>query len=316
MRTFLWLALLIAGAFALRSAFNVTEGFDAASNRNLFTGNDPYYHWRTVTHVLQTGSNLNFDPSINYPEGNWNPNPPLWTWSSAPLAVLYQHLGVADAVGTAINTMVAVWGALTVIPVFMIAKDLWGRKAGLWAGFFMAISAPHIQRSIWGYADHDAISMFFILMAVAFLVRGFRQMESGIYISKWGNGAAVSSGLKAAVRANRNTLVFAAMAGVAITAAAVTWKGYPYALAILAVAAFFQLVLDHLRNRDSTITWLAYLITTVVATLLPWLLYYHTTLAGGHPRLPCALQVPAARGVRHLQRSWLLLAVQAVHDDC
>ena len=32
------------------------QGFDVGSQRNLFTGNDPYYHWRTVTHVVQTGT--------------------------------------------------------------------------------------------------------------------------------------------------------------------------------------------------------------------------------------------------------------------
>lgn len=275
LRTMLWLALFVAAAFALRSAFNVNEGFDAASGRNLFTGNDPYYHWRTVTHVVQTGTNLNFDPAINYPEGNWNPNPPLWTWTTAPLAVAYEHLHVADPVGTALNTMVAFWGALTIIPIFMIASDLWGRKAGLWAGFFMGISAPHIQRSIWGYADHDAISLFFILLGVALLMRGFRQMQTAIYISKWGSAGAVGTGIASAVRANRNTLVYAALAGISITACAVTWKGYPYALAILAVAAFFQMLLDHLRNRDATVTWLAYLITTGIAALLPWALYYN-----------------------------------------
>ncbi len=275
LRTILWLALFVAAAFAMRSVFNIDAGFDPDSQRNLFTGNDPYYHYNTVTHVIEKGFNLNFDPTFNYPEGNWNPNPPLWTWTSAPLAVLYEAVGVADPVGSAINTMVAVWGALAVIPVFMIASDLWGRKAGLWAGFFMAISAPHIQRSSWGYADHDAISMFFILLAVAFLVRGFRQMETATYISKWSSGASVTAGLRSAMRANQNTLIYAALAGVAITACAVTWKGYPYALAILAAAAVLQLVLDHLRNRDSTVTWLAYLITTSIAAVLPWLLYYN-----------------------------------------
>src|SRR5207244_3878530 len=66
------------------------------------------------------------------------------------------------------------------------------------------------------------------------------------------------------------------LAGVAISACAVTWKGYPYTLAILAVAALTQLIVDHLRNRDSTTTWLAYVIATAVAVLLPWLLYYGT----------------------------------------
>ena len=275
-RTALWLGLFVVLAFAMRSAFVIPVDTDPETGRHLFTGNDPYYHWRTATHVVETGSNLDSDKAISYPEGRDNPNPPLWTWTSAVVAVTLKalHVGGPDFVGTALDIMVAVWGALCVIPIYMIGKDLWGRRAGLWGALFMAISAPHIQRSIWGYADHDAISMFFILLAFAFIVRALKLADLREHVAHWNRASAIGSGLRDAVLRNRDTLVYAALAGISVTACAVVWKGYPYVFGIIAVAAFFQLVLDHLRNRDSTVTWMVYTTVIAIGTLLPWLLYY------------------------------------------
>src|SRR5688572_11783707 len=238
--TAIWLGAFFVLALALRVAFGIGTGHDDASGREMFTGNDPYYHDRTLRHLLDTGENLNFDPALNYPEGRSNPNPPLFIWTSAPLAVVLDSAGVEDPTGTALNWMTGFWGALTIFPVFLLARDLWGRTAGLWAALFVAISAPHIQRSVWGYADHDAITMFLITLAFAFLVKAFRSVATREYVGSWTKSEARTKGLKLAFTANRKAFLWAALAGTALTATALVWKGYPYALAVLAVACGLQ----------------------------------------------------------------------------
>lgn len=272
--TAIWLGLFFVAALALRVAFGIGTGFDEQSGREIFTGNDPYYHDRTLRHLLETGENLNHDAAINYPDGRANPNPPLFIWTSAPLAVALEASGAEDPTGTALNWMTSLWGALIVFPVFMIARDLWGRAAGLWAAFFAGISAPYIQRSIWGYADHDAITMFLITLAFAFMVKAFRATANREYVTSWRDGRARAAGLRQAFTANRTAFAWAALAGAALTGTALVWKGYPYALAVLAVGCGFQLVADHLRNRDSTATFGLYLLPLLMVVVLPWLLYY------------------------------------------
>ncbi|HEX2066642.1 MAG TPA: carboxypeptidase regulatory-like domain-containing protein [Candidatus Thermoplasmatota archaeon] len=274
LRTALWLAAFVALAFTLRTAFNVDAGFDAASDRHLFTGNDPYYDWHSIEYTLRTGQNLDYDHSVNYPEGRANPNPPLYDWTTLPLAAVLQEAGVPDPTGTALNVMVAAWAALTVLPVFLIGRDVFGRKAGLWAAFFMAVSAPHIQRTAWGYPRHEAIALFFIVLAVAFLVRAFKTLDGRDLMPSWRGGPAVSRGLRDTVLANRTSLAYAALAGLALTACANTWKGYPYALAIMAVGLGLQLVANHLRGRDATAVALVYLVAAAIAVFLPWVLVY------------------------------------------
>ena len=138
--TAIWLGLFFVAALLLRIVFSVGTGFDDGAQRQIFTGNDPYYHDRSLRHLLDTGENLNFDPAINYPEGRSNPNPPLFIWTTAPLAVALEASGADDPTGTALNIMTGVWGALILFPVYILARDLFGRTAALWAAFFSAVS--------------------------------------------------------------------------------------------------------------------------------------------------------------------------------
>lgn len=269
-----WLFVFFAAALALRIVFSVGAGFDDDAGRHIFTGNDPYYHDRALRHLLDDGSNLDRDSGINYPDGRTNPNPPLFVWSAFPLAKALEASGNADPSGLALNIMTAIWGAVIVFPVFVLARDLWGRGAGLWAAFFAGISAPYIQRSVWGYADHDGYTMFFITLAMMFMVKAFRATKAREYVSDWRKPAAIWAGKKLAFTENKRSFLLATYAGLALSACALAWKGYPYALAILAVGVGLQLMADHLRNRDSTATFLLYLVPLVLVIVVPYLLYY------------------------------------------
>ncbi len=263
-----WLAVFVLLAIGLRIGWNVDASFDEDSERYLYSGNDPYYHDRAVNHILETGESLQFDPAINYPAGGYNPNPPVFDWTSAVVAATVGSLSV-DPAGLALNLMTAVWGALAVIPVFIIGNELWGRRAGLWGAFFMAVSAPAIQRGVWGFADHDATTMFWILLAIAFLVKGLKSLDDREYVKDWRHSGALSEGLRNSFSHNRVAMIWSALAGVALSATALTWKGYPYVLAIMAVAFGLQLLWDHVKNRDSTALMAFYLLPMLLVTLIP-----------------------------------------------
>lgn len=281
--TVILLGAFIVLALVLRIAFNIGVAYDAEGDRYLYSGNDPWYHDRTVDHILETGESLQFDPAINYPNGGVNPNPPLYDWVAALDAWFLDSAGVSDASGLALNLNVAVWGALIVIPAFMIGNMLWGRRAGLWGGFFMAVSAPHIQRSVFGFADHDAPTMFFITLLVAALLKAMAALKNKEYVSSWkGNPL---PGVKSAFKDNQVAMAWTAIAGTALAATALTWKGYPYILAVMAVAFGFQLLVDHTKNRDSTAISLVYLLPVVLGLLVA-LPFYNVLGLGGSTITP------------------------------
>lgn len=269
-----WLMAFFVVALLARSIFSITPGI--VDGTYSFTGNDPYYELRHLNHVVSTGKNLDFDDALNFPQGRGNPNPPLWIWATAPIAsFVAHHTSVQDPTAAVLNWSGATFGALIVFPVYMIGRDMFGRRAGLWASFLMSLSAPHIQRTAFGFAKHDAATIFFITCAMAFLMRGLRLAQDREYVRDWRNGSSIGAGLRDAVKLNQASFLWAGLAGVCLSAAALMWKGYDYALGILGLAIAIQLVVDHVRKRDSTATLLLYLVPLVLVTLIPYLLYYH-----------------------------------------
>lgn len=271
--TAIWLTVIFVMAIALRIALSIGPAFDDETGRYLYSGNDPYYHDRTTRHIVETGESLLFDPSINYPAGGNNPNPPIFDWTTAVDVVLLEPVLGSDPVGLSLNLATATWGALTLIPVFVIGASLWGRKAGVWAAFFMGASAPHIQRSVFGFADHDAATMFFIALTFAFMIKALQALKDHEYVASWTNMDHVRTGFKDVFQKNQVAMLYAALAGTAAAGTALVWKGYPYVLAVFAVALGFQLLVDHVRNRDSLGAFMVYMIPMVLVTLLP-LPYY------------------------------------------
>jgi asparagine N-glycosylation enzyme membrane subunit Stt3 len=282
----IWLGIFFILALALRIAFNVGVAFDADGpdgGRYLYSGNDPWYHDRSVDHILETGETLTFDESTNYPDGLRNPNPPLFDWLAATDAFALQSFGVEGSTSLALNLSVAMWGALTVFPVFMIGALLWGRSAGLWGAFFIAVSAPHIQRSVFGFADHDATAVFFICLTMAFLLKALSLLRNKEYVKSWKSNP--KTGIRAGILENKQALIWSALAGIALAATALTWKGYPYVLGVMAFAFAFQLLVDHAKNRDSTVLSLVYLIP-VALSLLVALPFYSALNIGGSATTP------------------------------
>lgn len=270
-----WLGIFLIAALALRIGGNIEASYDEETGRYLYSGNDPYYHDRIVNHILDNGESLLFDPAINFPEGGPNPNPPIFSWTSALDAKILTLFGMEQetAVGLGLNLSVAFWGALTVIPVYLIGAELFSRRAGLWGAFFMAVSAPHIQRGVFGFADHDATTMFFITLALAFVVKGVKSLDDREYVPSWRESSALLTGLKASFAHNKQAMLWSALAGTALSATALTWKGYPYVLAVLAVAVGLHLISDHLKNKDSTAVWAFYLLPLLMVTVIPMLYY-------------------------------------------
>ena len=73
-------------------------------------------------------------------------------------------------------------GALAVIPMYLLGKELFGRKAGLFAAFFLATVPAFITRTSAGFFEKEPIAGVFIVTSVYFFVRSFKRSSwiSGI----------------------------------------------------------------------------------------------------------------------------------------
>ncbi|MBI2078046.1 MAG: glycosyltransferase family 39 protein [Euryarchaeota archaeon] len=266
--------MLLAGALRVGFNYGPATDLDSTQYTARFAGNDDYYHWRVVQKVQETGGHVVRDWLLGYPVPVQNPRPPLYDWHAA---IFGQILGFAsgeaglgeaapDAGAYALLWGSALWGALTVIPIFMIGRAVFNNRTGLWAGFLLAASPAHIQRSGFGLGDHDAFIVFFLALGAYFFVRALQMTRDDVKVASWKDFGSVGAGFSEYVRSHPTGLAYAFLAGVSWAAIALSWEGFPYVLAIYAVYYVFQLVSNQIRQRDSTGDVMVF--SLIVGTLL------------------------------------------------
>ena len=251
-QTVLLLTMMVFLALFVRSYFGYSISVD---NGYLVSGgSDSYYHMRVIDHAVATGDHLVWDDMLNYPNGMRNPRPPLYDWSVAVAGMLLSTLtglAVADAIGLSLVFSTAVWGALTVIPVYMLGKAAFGRKAGLLGAFIFALMAGHIERTVLSNADHDAMVLFFVVFSFYFLLRSLQSVNGTRWVNSWKDPRAIAAGLRAYLGTNQVSLIYAALGGVSVAAVGLIWTGYTYLLVIVLAYLLVQLLVDRFRNADS-----------------------------------------------------------------
>ncbi|HPR98055.1 MAG TPA: STT3 domain-containing protein [Methanomassiliicoccales archaeon] len=251
-QTVLLLAMMVFLALFVRSYFGFSTSVD---NGYLVSGgSDSYYHMRVIDHAVATGDHLVWDDMLNYPNGMRNPRPPLYDWSVAVVGMLLSTvtgLAVKDAIGMSLVFSTAVWGALTVVPVYMLGRAAFGRKAGMLGAFIFALMAGHIERTVLSNADHDAIVLFFVVFSFYFLLRSLQSVNGSRWVSKWTDPKAILPGLKSYLRTNQLSLIYAALGGLCVAAVGLIWTGYTYLLIVVFVYFIVQLLVDRFRNADS-----------------------------------------------------------------
>jgi dolichyl-diphosphooligosaccharide--protein glycosyltransferase len=244
--------MMVFLALFVRSYFGFTTSVD---NGYLVSGgSDSYYHMRVIDHAVATGDHLVWDDMLNYPNGMRNPRPPLYDWSVAVVGMLLSTitgLAITDAVGLSLVFSTAVWGALTVIPVYMLGRAAFGSKAGMLGAFIFALMAGHIERTVLSNADHDAMVLFFVVFAFYFLLRSLQTVNGSRWVTKWRDPKTILPGLKKYLGTNQESLIYAALGGLSVAGVGLIWTGYTYLLIIVFVYFIVQLLVDRFRNADS-----------------------------------------------------------------
>jgi dolichyl-diphosphooligosaccharide--protein glycosyltransferase len=265
--------IFIFGLF-LRSYYYYTP---ATQDGFILSGNDPYYHKRVVDYVQDTGSHITWDPLLSYPDGALNPRPPLFDWSIAILGlVLSPFFGGNTTVSTwqVMEFAPAFWGALTAIPVYLIGKEMFNKKVGLICAFLLATMPSHVERSPLGFSDHDAIVLFFVTLAFFFFIKALNQLKiRDKWVEDWTKPRDIPKGFKEWFKHNQVSVAFSLLTGLSLATVALIWKGFLYAVVIIIVYFFIQIILNKFRNKDSLGVALCTIIAIAVVAFLPWPYY-------------------------------------------
>ncbi len=226
-----------------------------------FYGSDSFYHMRrvlyTVDHFPHT---LWFDSYLNYPEGLELMWPPLFDQLIAGTAILFgaESQREIEIVGAVVPPIL---GSLTIIALYFLARELFGRRVGLLSALFLAFNPQHGSATIFARPDHHVLETFLLVNVLLFLVLALTRSERNLW--------------------------FAAIAGVLMAAIAYTWFGAAAYFSIFLVYLLAQTTIDLGRGESSRDPTELFFVVFGVALILifpfwkePWMMPSFLAIAG------------------------------------
>ncbi len=258
-------------------------------------GSDSYYWRRIIDYHVETGDSMYWDSLINFPEGLRNPRPPFYSMSVALPAVVAQGLfdSLSDSVGFMFVWSTAFWGALTVVPVYFLGKETFGRRAGLVAAFLLALTPSHVQRSVLSNADHDSFILFFIVLTFYLLLRAIKVQEHRRFIDNWKSLASIRSGLGTYLAESKVALLYALLAGTAFGCVIMAWVGFAYVAVLILAYLLIQTLLNRFKNADSFGVMAIVFVTMGFGFLIAFPVYFEQSLVATRFDVPVYLFLAA-----------------------
>ena len=228
-----------------------------------FKGADPWYHMRLVDNLIHHfPQRIWFDAYSNYPHGLIVPWPPFYTWLIGGAAWIiglgHPSVHTVEAVGAFTP---AVLGALTVIPVYFIGKELFNRWVGvISAAILVVLPSEFLSRSLLGFTDHHVAEVLFGTVTILFLIMAVkRAREREISFSHLINKdwAVI-----------RKPLIYTLLAGIFLGILFLAWSGAPMLLFIIFAYLGIQFIVDHLRGKSTDYLCIIGLFTFTIAAIM------------------------------------------------
>jgi len=260
-----------------------------------FTGVDAYYHMRLVDNLVQNfPQSLAFDVYTYFPYGtavSWLP------FFDGLLAGITWLLGAGSPTQHTIDVIgayfPAILGALTVIPVYFIGKELFNRWVGLIsAGLLAVLPGEFLGRSILGFTDHHVAETLLTTVTILFLilaVKSARQRKLTLNHIKRRDWAA-----------STKPLIYSLLTGIFLGVYLLTWAGALLFVFIIFIYFVIQFIIDHLRGEATE--YLGIIGTVLFLVALIVLLPVSQDKLYVAPLVIALLASPALAGISHLMR--------------
>jgi oligosaccharyl transferase (archaeosortase A-associated) len=211
-----------------------------------FQETDAYYYVRNIENLLHHFPHYNsFDPYALYPGGGGGLTRPFFAWLVAGIILLVSRGAPAlHTIEVVAAYMPAILGALTLIPVYFIGKELFNRWVGVISAALVAIlPGEFLHRSILGFTDHHVAETLFSTVCMLFLIMAVkrareREISFDHFLNR--NWSTVAK-----------PLIYSLLAGVFVGIYLLTWMGGLLFIFIIFAYLVIQFIVDHLRHKSS-----------------------------------------------------------------
>jgi len=263
-------ALLVAVSLYIRVALPYDSVLGGTFVR--FGGNDPWYNMRIVENTLHNFPHrIYYDAYTYYPYGTVKGFAPLFDYL---LAAIIWMIGLGSPFATLGQESIdvigawypAVLGALTVIPVYFIGKEVWNRNAGLLAAALIAIlPGQFLSRSILGFTDHHVLETLLSTTAILFFIMALKAAKS--------SEITFYSIVKKDWTVLKRPIIYSILAGIFLGSLQLAWIGAPLIMFVLIVYAIVQYIIDHLRGESTDylciISFFAFIVALIMLAPAP-----------------------------------------------
>ncbi len=267
------LTILIALYLLLSNFFAWSQAF-ANLFFNTSGGSDPYFNYYIIQYILNYKVQLLHTIALNYPLGSGNPRPPFFHWMIVFIAVVLSPiLGLNNAAYFAFNEFDAVFGALLIIPVYLIAKEAFGKKTGIVAAFLYTLMPGNLSAGIITDGRMHTPELLFAFLAIYFFERAIKLSKKNLILDRIFGVKDYPSSIYRFYSENKLASIYALMAGASIGGLMLSWQGYTYIEVIILIYVAVQGTFNLLMRRPSG--YLTYY--TTIAMLFGFLLgfYYY-----------------------------------------
>jgi dolichyl-diphosphooligosaccharide--protein glycosyltransferase len=226
----LFLALIMLFMLYVRIALPWNSVFLDNLNYINFAADDAVYHMRLVENTIANyPARIFYDPFTHFPFGSSLHFGPLWTLLIATIAILLGARSPTDPIVYMVGAyMPAVLGTLTAIPVYYIAKTLFGRRTALLSLLILAVlPGQFLSRTVLGFADHHVAEIFFSTLTMAFYLIAIDILS-----------------LKREIKG----IAFSLLAGIAFAAYLLSWPGAVLFSLIIFIFTLIQSIVENYRG--------------------------------------------------------------------
>ena len=191
------------------------------------TADDPLLHYRMTKYLFETGS-LPARDFLSWQPWGYIPGkflPPLHYYTGAFLYKIARLIAPNLSLYEFTVLIPAFFAPLAIFPVYLIARDLWGKESAIFSAFALSSITAYLVRSHAGFYRHEQFTIPFICLSLMFTIRSMRSEE------EW------------------KSLIYAGLSGLALLYVAGSWAAFRFLFDGYAIYFLILLVLDKVNRK-------------------------------------------------------------------
>ncbi len=191
-------------------------------------GADPWYHYKMARILLETGTYPVWEYYSRFPHGEPVLAPPGLYYLPVYLfkAISFSNISFFKI----FQLLPAVFGALTIIPLYLLVRELINERTAFFSSLLLGISPAAIERGLAGYFRGEVFFVFMMLFAFYFFIYSLRD-----------------------ARVSLLSAFFLFLSGL-------FWRGWGFAFAVISATFVLGLISNYIRREDSNKLILSYVV--------------------------------------------------------